>query len=541
MRRYGGVRTATEIVLLVVYSTMSPALQGNLEVERYIGSYLISQRVPPNVKSTKRYQNQHPKQKNTEVEKVPRTYNKYCFPPREHHVGGPPRYPMPPLPVDYNHQYKHNPGGSGWAGVPLISMTSGNHRRNKKVPSTTNPNQMQKFPNKQAQQNCYVKGKDIDESSQIDSDRSPLTRLAIHTQGAPLIQAGRFGNNNNRCRNNFSRDQTTRVYRGEGVRWETTKDAKTAVIKEGKDQPCGNTDSSSVASDESSANSENSLPRIIKPRKRRKKDRKPITGNTSVTSSSPNSDSPQYSRQPEHNVEPSTLKAYLPLCFEHEVVDSGEHITCDLLSDNSRISSYEDKQNEDLIDPLTSADEFPLGNLLDDEDDKSSEPATLCQCRYCDPSGVIWDVDQRCYSPFLTPPSPTDAKMPFSNPLMVPFDSFRPYNRQMAVLESSPPSPPSQFSFGGDLASLLRRSWSDPSPYKKHDFQSPILECGRERRDSRPPSAGLQVSSEIVTSPNGHRDIEIKFYSSSVPLDASKVKFGVGDRDQSDGCFLVEE
>lgn len=537
MRRHGGVRTATDIVLLVVYSTMSPALQGNLEVERYIGSYLISQRVPPNVKSTKRYQNQHSKQKNTEVEKVPRTYNKYCFPQREHHVAGPgpPRYPMPPLPVEYNHQYKHNPGGSGWAGVPLISMTSGNHRRNKKAPSTTNQHQMQKFPNKQTQQNCYAKGKDVEENSQNDSDRSPLTRLAIHTQGAPLIQAGRFGNNNNRCRNNFSRDQTTRVYRGEGVRWESTKDAKSANIKEGKDQPCGNTDSSSVASDESSANSENSLPRIIKPRKRRKKDRKPITGNTSVTSSTPN-DSSLYSRQPEHNVEPSTLKAYLPLCFEHELPNSNENNTSDLLSDNSRISSYEEKQNEDLIDPLTSADEFPLGNLLDDEDDKNSEPATLCQCRYCDPSGVIWDVDQRCYSPFLTPPSPTDAKLPFNNPLTVPFDSFRPYKRQMSVLESASP-PSSHFPFGGDLASLLRRSWSDPSPYTKHDFQPPMLEGDRER----PPSAGLQVSSEIVTSPNGHRDIEIKFYSSSVPLDAPKVKFSVSDRDHSDRCFLVEE
>jgi len=34
-------------------------------------------------------------------------------------------------------------------------------------------------------------------------------------------------------------------------------------------------------------------------------------------------------------------------------------------------------------------------------------------------------------------------------------------------------------------------------------------------------SQSLEVSTEIVTSPNGHRDIEIKFYSSSPPADTA--------------------
>uniref|UniRef100_A0A1B6ME00 Uncharacterized protein n=1 Tax=Graphocephala atropunctata TaxID=36148 RepID=A0A1B6ME00_9HEMI len=484
---------------------MSPAPQGTLEVEKYIGSYLISQRIPPNANkgsNQKRYQNQqqhHVKPKNYETEKI-RNFNKFCFPGREH-VGGSPRYTAPPgqmpLPVDcpgYNNHYgKHNPGGSGWAGVPLISMTSSHHRRNKKV---LNPPQGQKYNHRPDHQNGFVKGKDSEDNSQHDPDRSPLTRLAIHTQGAPLIQAGRY---NNRSRGNYP---PTRVYRGDAAPPATTPN---------KDQPCGNTDNLSVASDESSGNSENSLPRIIKPRKRRKKDRKPIPGATTATSSTPN-ESSQYARAVSSPVVPSR--------YEHSAsaANSSENNTTDLLSE-THVTPVKEKQSEDLIDPLASADEFPFGNLLDDEEDRGSElsscaPATLCQCRYCDPSGVIWDVDQRCYSPFLTPPSPTDRL-------------FRPYRQ---------PSP--SHYFNGDLGVVLRRSWSDPSP----NYILPSPEHVNDKREVRSSSpAGLQVSSEIVTSLNGHRDIEIKFFSSPSPSESSKAKIGGSDRDLSDRCFVVEE
>jgi len=460
---------------------MSPAPQGNPEVEKYIGSYLISQRVPPGAKTSpnKRYQNQ-PK-KSSETEKV--RYNKYCF-PREHA-----RYPVPPLqgpvPVEYNNQHYKHPGG--WAGVPLISMTSGNHRRNKKV--VPNNNGQHRFQPKHPQhQNGFAKGKETEEL-RLDSDRSPLTRLAIHTQGAPLIQAGRY---NNRCRNGF-----------QNRRWDAAKDSKPAVSGvQNQNQACGSVDSSSVASDESSGNSENSLPRIIKPRKRRKKDRKPLTGTTPSTSN----ESTQYSGEKDKNAE-STLKPHLP--YEHNPAVTKEN-TKDLLDDS--VVSVEEKQSEDLIDAFTS-DEFPFGNLLDDEEDKDSElstSATLCQCRYCDPSGVIWDVDQRCYSPFLTPPSPTDSFLPLT-------------------------FPPPRYFLNPDLGPLLRRSWSDPSSYKKpENQQTPNSTEGKP--DYRPCSPlGLQVSSEIVTSPNGHRDIEIKFYSSSSPPN------GASERARNERCFAVEE
>jgi len=45
-------------------------------------------------------------------------------------------------------------------------------------------------------------------------------------------------------------------------------------------------------------------------------------------------------------------------------------------------------------------------------------------------------------------------------------------------------------------------------------------------------SQSLEVSTEIVTSPNGHRDIEIKFYSSSPPADAAVLS----TRDTKSSC-----
>lgn len=509
---------------------MSPAPQGNPEVEKYIGSYLISQRIPPGAKSssaTKRFQNQHAKQKSPETEKV-RNFNKYCFPQRDHA-----RYPVPPLqsplPVEYNGNHQHYKHPGGWAGVPLISMTSGNHRRNKKTPSAPGNGQIHKFQPKHPQQNGFAKGKEPEES-RVDSDRSPLTRLAIHTQGAPLIQAGRY--NGNRCRNGYNRDQT-RVFRGDCGRWDAAKDSKAPAGVQSQNQACGSVDSSSVASDESSGNSENSLPRIIKPRKRRKKDRKPLTGTAPIPSSS--NESNQYSGEQDQKAE-SNFKTYLPLCFEHESANAKEN-TKDLLGGNSLITIVDEKQSEDLIDTFTS-DEFPFGNLLDDEEDKDSElsaSATLCQCRYCDPSGVIWDVDQRCYSPFLTPPSPTDPKLiPFSTSLPLTFPHITPY-----VVESSSSQNP-RYYFNPDLGPVLRRSWSDPSSNKKPaNLQTPNAESEQEKPDCRPCSPlGLQVSSEIVTSPNGHRDIEIKFYSSSSPLES---KISASGRSRNERCFAVEE
>ena len=136
----------------------------------------------------------------------------------------------------------------------------------------------------------------------------------------------------------------------------------------------------------------------------------------------------------------------------------------------------------------------------------------MCQCRYCDPAGLIWDVDQNCYSPFLTPPLGTPSGTPSSTPSSTP--------------SGGGTSSPSFFSLFADpvrdLRSsdlLLRRSWSEPSPSRKNSESS---DCHDSDRRSPPSHQALEVSSEIVTSHYGHRDIEIKFFSARPSSPASE-------------------
>lgn len=596
--------------------TMSPAPQGNLEVEHYIGSCLISARVPSQSNNPAKNQ-----QQNNIINRHPNPYhqnfyhggkakgndatgdnrlirqqgfvNKVQQRPDSHAQGT--RYPGIPLPLatpaecnsfpssgHYMQTARHHhsgSSGSGWAGMPLISMTSGNARRNKNKGGGPPAGVNHKGGHKNAQ---FNKNKELDGCAESDCCRSPLSRLAIHTQGAPLIQANRYSNHNRNRNNSYNRgDPQLRLYSGGDVvvrRLESAKDAsKTASTnvqtKESTTAASNNSDSLSVASDESSGNSENSLPRIIKPRKRRKKDRKPppttVSSTTPSSSSSssiaavstavPSSSSPTVSSTllpsdenpspPEEKSSVVTLQPYLPLCFESYENPTTE-LPNDVTNDTVRARLGNDKQLEDLT--ASVVDEFPFGNLLDDEDDAKSElsscaPATLCQCRYCDPSGVIWDVDQRCYSPFLTPPSPTD-KIPFSKSLPVFFDPAVQSLRQQAPSYTL-----------NDFGTMLRRSWSDPSS----DINMGITRLfGQESYNvsERSGEAQLQVSSEIVTSPNGHRDIEIKFYSSPSPAvslprwpkqkdvisidklsSASSFASTLLDCDTNDRQFVVEE
>lgn len=589
---------------------MSPAPQGNLEVEHYIGSCLISAaRVPPQANNPAKTQqqnsiitvaNRHPnhyhqnfyhpgKPKGNDASGDNRLIrqqgfvNKVQQRPDGHAQGN--RYPTIPLPLataaecnafpNGGHyiqtaRHHHSGGsGSGWAGMPLISMTSGNARRNKNKGG--GPPAGHKGGHKNTQ---FNKSKELDGGGESDCCRSPLSRLAIHTQGAPLIQANRYSNHNRNRNNSYNRgDSQLRLYGGGDVvvrRLDSAKDASkttstTVQTKESTTTTNSNSDSLSVASDESSGNSENSLPRIIKPRKRRKKDRKPPPTAVAPSSSSspsaavPSSSSPSLSSTllpSDENLSPLeekssvvTLQPYLPLCFESYENPSVE-LPNDVANETARTRLCNDKQLEDLT--ASVVDEFPFGNLLDDDEDAKSElsscaPATLCQCRYCDPSGVIWDVDQRCYSPFLTPPSPTD-KIPFSKSLPVFLDPAVQSLRQQAPSYTL-----------NDFGTMLRRSWSDPSS----DINMGITRLfGHEPSNlpERSSEAQLHVSSEIVTSPNGHRDIEIKFYSSprpavSVPKwpkqedviladklsSASSYVSSLLDYDTNDRLFVAEE
>ncbi|XP_031777559.1 uncharacterized protein LOC116415948 [Nasonia vitripennis] len=258
---------------------MSPASQGALEVERYIGSCLISSTgraasgLQKPLLASSGCRKQDLQQQQPQSQQL-RNSKQQC------------------------QQSQFGAVGTWAGGAPLISMAS-------------NPRRSQRSPPSQQQQQQQLQ-------QQLNDQRVPLARLAVHTQGAPLIlSTGRFHNGGNarakipngaaaiancvagltvgsagsvsanlaRCQPPPRLNKAGSVTTGEQKKpQQQSTGAKDAG---GKEATTTNIDSLSIASDESSGsnNSENSLPRIIKPRKRRKKDRKPppvVSGGSAV-------------------------------------------------------------------------------------------------------------------------------------------------------------------------------------------------------------------------------------------------------------------
>ncbi|PNF43637.1 hypothetical protein B7P43_G00694 [Cryptotermes secundus] len=512
---------------------MSPASQGNLEVERYIGSCLIS--------SSVRVNNIGGKSNNSGNHS-----NGSLLPLCE--CGG--------LKFGATRYGSSGPttGVSGsWTGLPLISMAPSNSRRS---------------PNSNFSKNGILDGDHCSQNS-----RTPLSRLAIHTQGAPLILAGRYTINGRKNNVSHNRGPPLRQFRGGDLnvrRSNSIRDARDAggsgISPTGSNSNTPNSDCVSVASDESSGHSENSLPRIIKPRKRRKKDRKPPLTATSACDTSTTSVSSDLKNPAIESPRIVTLKPYVPLCYE--LYDNGQWIGNRLSftkqnSEGNIKTSEDDNQEPKLHHKFEDVEEDEEGLHVDSGALFPYPcPPSLCQCRYCDPSGLIWDVDQHCYSPFLTPPSPTMdnkstsySKSPFANiPLFLtpPPTDVRGFDFFNKDLRST--STPLVFLPENDHSSVLRRSWSEPLPSssfcrteESHGSfgtighgrvcDDNVTESRHVRRSddrnvsvevpantvSVAASQSLEVSTEIVTSPNGHRDIEIKFYSSSPPVGATMI------------------
>lgn len=357
---------------------MSPASVGNLEVERYIGACLIA--------------------RNSSKNGVARNNGiRDPGPDRCHQQG-------------VNYRLQRCQSVDGWAGgVPLISFT--NHPRRPK------------------------------EFHRFDETDNPLARLAVHTQGAPLILSRSY----NHRKNNVHRNMLLNNFDG-------IKSLPQQSSKCQQDQRSVGVDTVSVTSDESSCsnNSETCLPRIIKPRKRRKKDRKPPVLSRSINKEG--SDKP-YADHPNLNI---SFESYLhPNCKPYVTCEPSRlierfHLAADISETPKLHHSFEDIEE-------------PTDDAKDINGNESS-----CQCRYCDPSGQIWDVDRNCYSPFLTPPN--NKTFDFPNQSSLP---------NTGCIEHS-------------MSSMSLEETKSPS--------SP--------RD-------LEVSTEIVTSLNGHRDLEIRFFTLS--------------------------
>lgn len=444
---------------------MSPAAQGNVEIDQYFENCLGA-RAPKN-----KYQRQNSRQFHNS-----QTRNSNCFQcepfGKSYNNGSPkfnPGYPRPVHFVDIN---SHN----GWTNMQAVSSINNNQRR------------YQQYNVNNQYSPKYRKGQDF---SSDDTNRQPFSRMPVNSQNpqTPLAD-GKFISPRNKL--NLTRTNQ-KLY---------TNVEKSVV---NKDAPGRASDVQSNASDESSGQSENSLPRIIKPRKRRKKDRKPLTesvesqektavidpGSTSKLLKKPQVKALSVSREqpPSTFTIQSRGKPGVPLTAPPppvQVIPKRENS----IKDDSVISPLITDSFVNLIlDEDKQSGTSP--NVLDKivVSKKEEEPRTVCQCRYCDPCGEIWDVEQRCYSPFLTPPSPNEPKLFINSIRSVVSGNSTKYN---------------------GTSYLLRRSWSEPSESTLMAVRS------RNKSDSyEPNSHDLQVSSEIITSPNGHRDIEIKFFSTA--------------------------
>lgn len=343
---------------------------------------------------------------------------------------------------------------------------------------------------------------------------NPVSKLAMHAQGAPLIIHNRHD------RRKYTTISEQRNHRPMGQiehlakdRYDMSENNKPRnqhhhhhhhhhqqqqhqqQNRPSRSGRSNNTDAVSVASDESSGstNSETMLPRIIKPRKRRKKDRKP------------------------NNIVPHDLTS---VSLDLSDVD---HCAVTNMGSASH-GGYEESYCRDMSLPyrldvkvLDYPDPAPetyrvsaLGEALEatrfglaEAAAPSESAVSSCQCRYCDPVGQIWDADSIAH--ILDENSSGDfAPTKLEDSMKV----VGPLGRR-----------------GADTT--LRRSWSDPSariPERKMNntdtLSAPNLYSlfPPPRKSSSPEPRSplaLEISSEIVTSINGHRDLEIKLFSSS--------------------------
>ncbi|XP_077263915.1 uncharacterized protein LOC143898367 [Temnothorax americanus] len=655
---------------------MSPASQGTLEVERYIGSCLISSNVRAGLHGKPvpvcRKQEQPATVRSSKV--------RGCYNGGQGYSG---------LADQQQCQVQYG-GPGGWTGAPLISMTSSPRRCNQRS-SPSLSQQQQQQQSQQQQQTCGDQ-QQLPLSGHLH--KSPLSRLAIHTQGAPLILAGRFynrgkvhsNNNNNSGNSNVSpcgnlagnyvhnsanpsmtsnangatRCSASRIVpqrpaeatakkpptmvSSSSKTTATNADCSSAAAKENAGSSnIANIDSLSIASDESSGsnNSENSLPRIIKPRKRRKKDRKPPNNVVASGVDAVKSEEPQVQRQQPTGCGTTTgeqsgvigMKSYAPTCYEPRIYEAAaphlrnyrrppvghreniyggcrapsmqaemadvrqqryvhhrHHVQVKVLDDNRNVIAApmratappKNYRHHHVNDNGNCSGNLPR-RYVHEYAGESCEAAARgdglgpCQCRYCDPAGLIWDVDRNGYAPFLTttlpPPPPSSSSSVeycrgshFSQtPLFLTSPCTGLQERVLDRVFDEHSRPHDDGRNAGPVAGpggvVLRRSWSDPTSYFNYgeEIAAPTRDVGvigdrggqsESRRHKRtlwrgdsigstpvssPANAnaagsnagcgsaaspkGLEVSTEIITSPNGHRDLEIKFYSSPSPAE----------------------
>lgn len=505
---------------------MSPQPDVVLDVQKYIGPCLISQKP----RGRKAGRSKEKLGVHSSVHQV-------------HHfrknsgVGPPPPTSLPHSSVNSSYticeccgNFKYMFNGTGppppptsgnlpWAGYPLISLAGFKKNTNKPIAHHNGGLPIQGINNRNRlisqseTENVLDSGGVCSLSPPLwdDPDCLPLSKLAIHTQGVPLILANHVnykkykhlpsygGKIQHSSRNNIRHfkerfelssnndsqsevichqiesDTGDKLLESSSVAEPSFSQAKEldtlnqrniSEVDVSRSSPSAS-DSMSITSDESSGLSECSLPRILKPRKRRKRDRWLHNGDSNVNIAS-NSNGLKTLL---------TLEPYRPLCYRFNQPD---------LKDDG---TDECEKTFNCPDNSWSKFQETLPNESEDEDSCVTNGAAV----------VEEDLQRYPY-----PPSPF-CTCSICSPRSLPTPPTSPSSGHSSSISSLPSSPSSE-SF---LSLPLNSSSPFPTPPPSPSSLSVV--------DSDPLSwtySTYQVDTKIVTTEDGSKDLEIKFISS---------------------------
>lgn len=231
------------------------------------------------------------------------------------------------------------PGANEWAGVPLIKSPS--EPRHKKLFSSR--------------------------SNGYEYDESSMSRLAKHTHGAPIIMSSRYRSKSVKPMQPFGHENgNLRNYNSNGF------------VKAPSSDDAHNYDDSGYHANGTC------LPRIIKPRKRRKKDRKPLVGSASMENNPPtnpftfaSNQSNGFMQSTSNNNNNNIFQSQLNENFKRPAPpnESNLFFNCDF-----------DPSSVLPLPSSTSSSPISLSN----SSLSSSTTTSSCSCRLCDPNCKIW-------------------------------------------------------------------------------------------------------------------------------------------------------
>ncbi|XP_059609937.1 uncharacterized protein LOC132257167 [Phlebotomus argentipes] len=327
-------------------------------------------------------------------------------PPATHHL---PSHQTPPVGQPYFHQGTVGGGGgnagvsppsqagqsggfmmncyqnaNGWTGVPLISTASRRPRKQQQQQHHSMPPASKPPPPATAPQ---------------DFDENAMSRLAIHAHGAPLILTGRgYHRKPPLVRHPQPMQKIPSCFPAAAAAVQRVAD-EFGVYENGHRQlsqaqashpPLPDAFSMAMNSDESSSTSSSNshtpdtcLPRIIKPRKRRKKERKPnACQNPNVTTMLGSMPVKNNCTNASNGV---SLMKSLPLVTTSTQTTIQEFSPASVTAGMMCMAADEPQFAElsgDLADP-------GIGLMMNGVDE-STEEMSSCSCRLCDPFCRIW-------------------------------------------------------------------------------------------------------------------------------------------------------